>query len=289
VVEAQKILVTGSRGMLATDLVKASVAAGYEAVGLSHEELDITQPKTVRDALEQIKPDLVINTPGIGVDACQVNPSDGYLIHTWAPGILAANCQRVGAAFMYVSTCGLFGDDVKHYNEYDPVFLKTEYAKSKHQGELEATRRCLRTYVIRPGWLFGGGPGQPRNFVYQRYQEAKEHPVVRSAGDKFGCPTHTGELAAKMLELAGTEEFGLYHVTNSGTASRYDYVKCIVEAFGLDTVVESVDSSAYPRSAPVPDCEMLENLNLKFLGLAPMDQWQEAIERYVHGLKMELG
>ena len=284
----RKILITGSQGMLATDLLKAAAGAGLDAVGLNHGELDITQPASVRKALEQIKPDLVINTPGIGVDACQLSPPEGYLIHTWAPSVLAANCHRVGAAFMYVSTCGLFGDEVKHYHEYDPVTLKTEYARSKYLGELEAVRRCPRTYVIRPGWLFGGGPEQPRNFVYQRYLEARQKPLVKSASDKFGCPTYTGELAAKMLELIGTEEFGLYHVTSSGGASRYEYVKCIVEAFGLDTVVEPVDSSAYPRNAPVPDCEMLEGLNLRFLGLAPMEPWQDAIGRYVQDLKRRL-
>jgi len=282
---ARKVLITGSQGMLATDLLKAAASAGLDAVGLSHNELDITQPRSVRSTLEQIKPDLVINTPGIGVDACQNNPADGYQIHTWGPAMLAANCQRVGAEFMYVSTCGLFGDEVKHYSEYDSVSLKTEYANSKYQGELEAVRRCQRTYVIRPGWLFGGDTEQPRNFVYQRYLEAKKNTLIKSAGDKFGSPTNTAELAAKMFELAETEEYGLYHITNSGKASRYDYVKCIVEAFGLDTVVESVDSSAYPRSAPVPDCEVLENLNLKFLGLASMTPWQEAIQHYVRSLK----
>lgn len=285
---AKKVLVTGGQGMLASDLLIAATSAGFNAVGLNHSELDITHAGLVRSTLEQIKPDLVINTPGIGVDECQNNPADGYQIHTWAPAVLAANCRRVGAEFMYISTCGLFGDEVKHYSEYDPVSLKTEYARSKYQGELEVVRRCQRTYVIRPGWLFGGSPEHRRNFVYQRYMEAKQNPVIKSAGDKVGCPTHTAELAAKIFELAKTEEYGLYHITNSGMASRFDYVKCIVETFGLDTAVESVDSSAYPRSAPVPDCEMLNNTNLKFLGLAPMAPWQEAIERYVKDLKRQL-
>ena len=90
---------------------------------------------------------------------------------------------------------------------------------------------------------------------------------------------------SKMLELIETEQYGLYHITNTGKASRYEYVKFIVETFGLSTEVEPVDSSVYPRSAPVPDCEMLENLNLKFLGLDPMTSWQESIQRYARSLK----
>ena len=85
-----------------------------------------------------------------------------------------------------------------------------------------------------------------------------------------------------------SQEYGIYHVTNSGQASRYDYVKCILDAFGSDTAVEPVDSTAFPRSAPVPNCELLDNLNLKFLGLEPMAPWQEAIQKYVATLKSHI-
>ena len=284
----RKLLITGSRGMLATDLARSAARAGLVTVGLSHQELDITQPDRVSQALREIKPDIVVSTPGLGVDVCQLEPEHGYRVHTWAAGLLARNCQQLGATLVYISTCGLFGDQVKHYSEYDPVILKTEYARSKYQGELAALQACPATFVIRPGWLFGGSVDHQRNFVYQRYLEAIDNPVIRSAIDKFGCPTFTGDLADKMLELLDTKEYGVYHVTNSGGASRFDYVKCITEAFGLDTTVEPVDSSAYTRVAPVPDCEMLDNLNLKYLGLTPLEPWQEAIQRYVHQLKQHI-
>ena len=273
--------------MLATDLARVAATAGYEVIGLSHSELDVTQASQVREALEQVKPDVVANTPGIAVDACEVQPEEGYRIHTWAAGVVARQCDRVGAICVYISTCGLFGDEVKFYTEYDQVHLKTQYARSKFLGEAAATRACERTFIIRPGWMFGGTPAHRRNFVYQRFLEANREPVLRSASDKFGSPTLAGDLAAKTLEIVETSEYGLYHVTNQGGASRYEYVKCIVEAFGLGTPVESVDSSAFPRSAPVPDCEMLENLNLKFLGLSPLAPWQEAIHRYVDVLKRD--
>ena len=283
----KKILITGSQGMLATDLAGVAALSGYEVIGLSHRDLDVTQSVQVRHTLEQVRPDVVVNSPGIGVDVCEERPEEGYRIHAWAAGTVARQCQRTGAAFVYISTCGLFGDEVKLYSEYDPVVLKTRYARSKFLGEQQASRECERTFVIRPGWLFGGTPSHQRNFVYQRYLEAQREPVLRSANDKFGSPTFTRDLAAKILELVATDEYGLYHVTNQGRASRYDYVKCIVKAFGLDTAIEPVDSSAFPRGAPVPDCEMLENLNLKFLGLPSMEPWQEAVSRYVGTLKAQ--
>jgi len=282
---ARKVLVTGAEGMLASDLARIWATAGYKIVGVSHAQLDVTQPEEVRQALEQVRPDVVVNTPGIAVDTCELEPDKGYRIHTWAAEVVARQCQRIGATLVHISSCGLFGDEVKFYSEYDPVQLKTKYARSKFLGEQAARQACDRTLIIRPGWLFGGTPAHQRNFVYQRFLESKKAAVIRSANDKFGSPTFTEDLAAMVLEILESEEYGLYHVTNSGSASRFDYVQCIVEAFGLSTVVEPVPSSSFARVAPVPDCEMLDNLNVTFLGLTALVPWQEAIQKYVSTLK----
>ena len=283
----RKVLITGCEGMLATDWARVWAAAGYDVYALSHAQMDVTQPDEVRQALEQIRPTVVVNTPGIAVDTCELEPEKGYRIHAWAAEGVARQCQRVGACFVCISSCGLFGDEVKFYSEYEPVQLKTQYARSKFLGEQAARQACERTFVIRPGWLFGGTTSHQRNFVYQRFLEAQKTPIIRSADDKFGCPTFTEDLAASVLAIVESEEYGLYHVTNSGYASRYEYVKCIVEAFGLATDVEPVASSSFPRTAPVPDCEMLDNLNSRFLGLKPLDSWQDAIHKYVAALKQE--
>lgn len=285
--KAKKLLITGGQGMLATDLARAGARAGYQVTGLSHAELDVTQAHSVRETFDQIKPDIVITTPGIGVDACESDPGEGFRIHTWAAQVVAQECRRAGAWCVYISTCGLFGDEVKFYSEYDQPVLKTQYAKSKLLGEQAVFQQCDKSIVIRPGWLFGGDTDHARNFVYQRFLEAGREPVLRSASDKFGAPTFTVDLSEKILEIVGSGLNGLYHVTNSGKASRYDYVKFIVEAFGLDTPVEPVDSSAYPRAASVPDCELLDNLNLRFAGVEPMRPWQEAIEAYVATLNQQ--
>jgi len=281
----RKMLITGGRGMLATDLVEVAARQGYEVTGLSHEQLDITDADAVQEALASLKPDVVVNTPGLAVDACEESPERGYQAHTWAPAQMASACQRLGATMVYLSTCGLFGDELRAYSEYDDVVLKTHYARSKYLGEEAVRQACDRALVIRPGWLFGGSPAHRRNFVYQRYVEAKEKPVLYSAGDKFGSPTSTADLAERLIELLEAQRYGVYHVVNEGGASRYDYVKCIVEAFGLSTVVEKVDSSHFPRPSPVPDSEMLTSLNLRFAGLAALEPWQEAIHRYAAKLK----
>ena len=160
---------------------------------LSHAQLDVTRPEQVRRVLEEMRPEIVVNTPGIAVDTCESEPEKGYRIHSWAAEVVGRQCQRRGADFVYISTCGLFGDDVRFYSEYDPVQLKTQYARSKFLGEQLARQACARTFVIRPGWLFGGTSAHQRNFVYQRFLEAQRLPVIKSAVDKFGSPTFTQE------------------------------------------------------------------------------------------------
>ena len=283
------MLVTGGQGMLATDFARIAEVKGFDVVSLGRGQLDVTQASQVRNALEGLKPDFVIHTVGLGVDFCEINSEEGYRVHTWATECIARYCQRLGATLVHVSTCGLFGDELRFYSEYDPVTLKTKYARSKFLAEQVAAGCCERTYNVRPGWLFGGTTAHKKNFVFQRFQEAKRQPVLKSAGDKFGSPTYTEDLAVKLLELLSTEEYGLYHITNEGGGSRYEYVRCIVEAFGLPTSVDMVDSSFYPRPSPVPTSEMLENQKLKFLGIGILEPWQEAIRRYILVLKQEVG
>lgn len=282
---ARKIIITGINGMLSSSLSKVAEESGLDVIGYTHNQLDITDPVKVREAIQSIKPDIVVNTPGISVDECETKPENGYRIHSWASGFLASECEKLNSTLIYISTCGLFGDTIKLYSEYDTVELKTKYSHSKFLGEQEARTNCRKTFVIRPGWLYGGTPDHKRNFVYQRYLESLNNPILKSASDKFGSPTATSDLSNCILSLIDTESYGMYHVTNSGIASRYDYVTSILEAFNIETPVEAVDSSEFPRPAQVPDCEALENANLKYIGIAQPDAWQESLHRYVYQLK----
>jgi len=273
--------------MLATDLARAAEGRAWIVTRLTHRELDVTHAANVRAAVQGLRPDAVVQTVGIAVDFCEEHPEEAQRVHTWGTACVARECERVGAAFVGVSTCGLFGDDIRFYSEYDTPILKTQYARSKHEAERLAQTLCRRTYVVRPGWLFGGTPGHARNFVVRRWEEARRGAVVRSAGDKFGSPTFTEDLAHRVLDLLDSEAYGVYHVSNAGGGSRFDYVRGIVEAFGLGTPVEKVDSAHYPRAAAVPACEMLDNVNTRFLGLPPLPPWQEAIARYIAALRRD--
>jgi dTDP-4-dehydrorhamnose reductase len=284
----KKIFITGGGGMLATEIESFYRSTGQEVKAPRIEELNVLDHMAVRESLTTFKPDYVFHTAALHVNDCEQNPEEAYKLNSWASDHLAKVCQETGSGLVYISSCGYFGDEIRYYSEYDQVVLKTIYAKAKYEGECLALRTCERTFAIRPGWLFGGSIKHQKNFVYQRYLEAKKKPVMQSAGDKYGSPTYTGDLVAKIDEILQTNHPGLYHVTNAGGGSRVEYVQQIMKSCALKNKVEAVDSSNFPRKANTPDCEMLHNWNLKYLGLKPMQPWQEAIDRFAKMMLKEI-
>ena len=283
-------LITGGDGMLAGDVRAALVATGrWRATAPSRLDFDITDGVAVTRHVSAVKPDAVINTAVLHVEPSEKSPEEAFRVNAWGVHNLAIACEEVGATLVQISTCGLFGDDVRPYDEYDPVVLKTVYARSKHAGERYAAELCSRSLILRLGWLFGGSPAHSRNFVAARIREALgAEGALQSAADKHGSPTYTGDVADRLISLVEMGSVGLFHLANSGAATRAEYVRQILTSTGLSTVVKDVDSSHFPRVAPVPDCEVLTSLNLGYAGLTPLPPWPAAIDRYVRSIREEL-
>lgn len=268
--------------MLATDLQPVLTEHGYQVSAFSRQELDITNPQVVEKVVSDVSPDVVINTAVFHVEPCEDDEQKAYAVNALGPELLAKVSARRGIEFMQISTCGLFGDEVREYSEYDPVVLKTVYARSKYEGEVATQRFCPHSYIVRLGWLFGGKEEHARNFVAARIREAEGKDSLQSAGDKYGSPTCTGDAIQMILSLLDEKCYGVTHVNNTGIASRADYVEACLRAAGISKPVERVDSSHFPRKANVPDCEALTSYRSSYFGLEPLPHWQEALERYVH-------
>ena len=275
--------------MLATDIVSyLNRRPEFDVVALDHGALDITRKGEVDAAIAAHGPDIVINTAALHVDDCEADPEKAYAVNAWGTRVLARACERTGTTLVHISTGGLFGDEVKAYDEYSPVVLKTTYASSKYEGEQFAQSLCERHFVLRLGWLYGGGSDHRRNFVLARYREGRQKPVVQSASDKHGCPTYAGDVSALIPPLLDSREYGLYHVANQGSCTRARYVRQIFHEMGLSTRVEDVDSSRFPRSADLPGCEIITSLNLGYAGLDLLPPWEDALARYVDSIKDRL-
>ena len=284
----KKIFITGGGGMLACEIEKFYLKKGCKVLAPSHKELDVLDSVSVKKAVSSFKPRYIFHTAALHVEACEDNPELAFQVNSWATQNLARICSKVKTTLIYISSCGYFGDEIKYYSEYDPVVLKTVYARSKYQGEVLAIKECKNTYAIRPGWLFGGSINHKKNFVYQRYLEAKKSESLKSANDKYGCPTYVADLVIKIDQILQTQNPGLYHVTNSGGCTRFEYIKKIIDCCALKTKVMPVDSSHFSRKANVPNSELLCNWNLKYLDLSPMPPWEDAIERYVKIMLKEI-
>jgi len=285
-----RVLITGGRGMLASDMAGTfSATTPWIIKAPGHGELDVTAFQSLKEALTHWRPNMVVHTGAVtDADLCQRQPELAYRVNAWGTANVARICGQLGIELVYISTCGVFDDEIKANTEYNPVTLKTHYARAKYEGELAVKEFTPRHYIIRPGWLFGGLPHHRKNFVYRRYLECFRKPVVLSAGDRFGSPSYTVDLAVKIRELVGTGAYGTYHIVNEGLSSRHEYVQEIARCFKLGTTIEETTSQQFPRVADVPFCEALDNFNLRLLGLKPMAPWQDALARYVHRLKKML-
>jgi dTDP-4-dehydrorhamnose reductase len=277
-----KVLVTGASGMLGSDLC-ALWSGAHEIAPYTRDELDVRDREAVRRVVGEEKPDVIVHTAAAtNVDQCEREPDWAYAVNTVGTWNVALAAADIDACIAYVSTCGVF-DGLKGapYTEVDQPHPLTHYHRSKREGEGIVATICRKHFIVRPGWLFGGMPTHRRNFVANRLREASGKSEIVSAKDKFGSPTYTVDFAATLMRLIDAEAYGLYHLTNVGFASRYEYVREIIDVLGLPSTVRAVDSGFFPRSAPVPSCEALDNMYLRLQGFGTMRPWQEALRDYI--------
>ncbi len=269
--------------MLGTDVSAVFKAEGMEVLEYGHAQMNVVdRARTIRVITAQ-EPDCVVHCAAFtDVDACQLDPEKAYSVNTVGTINVAIACAETHTVMVYISSCGIFdGKKAAPYNEFDNPHPLTHYHNSKYQGELYVRDFCSRYFIVRPGWLFGGHATHKKNFIAARAHEAARKNVIESASDKFGSPTYTYDLAKVLVSLLQTNAYGVYHVSNTGMASRYQYVSEIIRVLGLPNEVRPVDSSRFPRVAPVPDCEALDNMALRVRGFAPLRPWQDALNEYI--------
>ncbi len=286
---SRPILVTGAGGMLGTSIVHMLGDKYHRPViGLSHRSLDVTHAAAVEAAIRHYRPAAVVHCAAkTAVDACETAVDETFRVNTWASRLVAQATARHGAELVFISSCGIFPNAVRPFHEDDVPAPRTIYGHSKRQAELIIATENPRTYIIRPGWLFGGQSGHSKNFVYQRFLEAQRVSVIRSVIDRFGSPTFVDDVSRAIHQLLETRQYGLYHVANEGMASRFEYVRSIVNGLGLQTPVVPCSAEDFPRPASVPVSEALTSRNLDRAGLFPLRPWQDALGEYLNQSRAE--
>jgi len=287
-----KILLTGAAGMLAADVIKVLAREKHEVIKIDiHqrfpdiERLDVVNSEEAFRKVERVKPDYIFHFAAeTDVDLCQEKPDHAFKVNALGTKNMVLAAKKCGSRLLYISTGNVFnGTKLTAYVESDEPDPINEYGQSKLQGEEEVEDLLSEYFIIRVGWMVGGWE-LDKKFVYKIVQQLQGgEKELRVVSDKFGSPTFTKDFAANFMNVLNAEQFGLYHMANKGTCSRYDIAVKVVEYMGLKDKVKiaPIDSNQFPLPAPRPQSEMLNNHKLDLLKLNNMPYWQESLAEYI--------
>ena len=270
-----RVLITGANGMLGRDLQAA--LAGHEVTALARADLDVTDAAAVAAAVRGH--DAVVNSAAYTkVDDAETHEDLAYAVNATGPANLAAACAATGARLVTVSTDYVFdGDATEPYAEDLPRDPINAYGRTKAAGEeLALAAHPVGTYVVRTAWLYGEhGP----NFARTMLNLAKTKDAWSVVDDQLGQPTWTADLASQIVALldAGAPA-GIYHGTNSGQATWYEFARAVLEESGLDPErITPTDSASFVRPAPRPSYSVLGHDAWAIAGIPEMRPWREAL------------
>ena len=222
-----KLLVTGSTGMLGSSMIPILVKRGYEVVtsNFLYSHMDITDIEQVRKTAKLACPDMILHLAAeTDVDRCERELLHAYNVNTWGTRNVARACKLLKIPMLYVSTIGVFyGDKKEPYNEEDEPNPANIYGRSKLIGE-EWVKKLVKDYfIVRAGWMMGGGPTRDKKFVGKIIRQIQAGVTeIKAVTDKVGSPTYAPDFCEVVANLIATKEYGLYHCTNHGYPSRYD-------------------------------------------------------------------
>ena len=281
-----KVAVIGANGQLGTDLVRILQAQRrMEVFPLTRANLDVRNVQSVHQALVALEPDIVINTAAYTrVDESEDRPDLAFAVNALGARNVARVCAELGCVLVHISTDYVFdGEKRSPYTENDLPYPLNVYGVSKLAGEHFVRSLCEKHFIVRTSGLYGvaGSSGKGGNFVETMIRMAKENRLIRVVNDQVLTPTYTRDLAQKIMELIQTEAYGLYHITNSGECSWYEFAKRIFALLGLNPNLRPTSTKAYGARAQRPAYSVLSNEKFNSLGYERLRPWWEALEAYL--------
>lgn len=275
-----RILITGGKGMLGQDLTQV-LSSRHEVVALGRPELDVTDAGGVHQSVSRLTPEVVIHCGAwTAVDACEADPELAYRVNALGTRHVALACRNMGAAMAYISTDYVFdGAKPGPYLEWDRPNPLSVYGASKLAGEQEVQHLLSRYWVIRTSWLYGlGGP----NFVRTILAKGEAGEPLRVVDDQIGAPTFTLDLARGVDSIVSEPLYGVWHLTNGGSCSWYDFASTILRLAGLrDVPLHRIDSDQLGRPAERPRNSVLRNFVWESQGWPLLRPWGDALCDYL--------
>jgi dTDP-4-dehydrorhamnose reductase len=276
---SKKIMLTGAGGMLAQDAV-AILKPGFEVISRREQELDICDAEAVRAAVCSLMPDVVVNCAAYTqVDICETEQEKAFAVNAAGVKHLALACRQAGSLLVHISTDYVFdGTKQTPYLETDVPHPLSVYGRSKHAGENHVAELLEQYIIIRSSWLYGSSGN---NFIATILRLAHKQKELQVVNDQRGSPTWTRDLSRAIKALIESNRRGIYHVSNQGSCTWYDYARAIVARAGLDVKVSPVTTAALKRPAPRPPNSVLDcSRFIRETGM-PLRPWEDALEEYL--------
>lgn len=282
-----KILVTGSNGQLGKELKQlASSFPQFDFIFLSREDLPIHHFELVRNFFRGYHPAFLINCAAYtAVDKAELEKDLAFQVNAEAVGVLAAVCKEYHTSFIHISTDYVFdGIAVAPYKEDAPTNPQGVYGASKLEGEKQAMQFNPDTIIIRTSWVYSEFG---KNFVKTMLKLMSEREEINVVNDQIGSPTYAADLANVIMKIIGEGKWkpGIYHYSNGGVISWFDFAVAIKQAAGLTCKINPIPTSQYPTPAKRPAWSVLDKTKIQqTFGVKPTD-WKESLATCLSRLK----
>ena len=279
-----KVLVTGVKGQLGYDVVNELKKRNIEAVGVDIDEMDITDAASVDKVIKEASPDAVIHCAAYtAVDAAEDNVDICRKVNKDGTQNIANVCKELDIKMIYISTDYVFdGQGTRPWEPDDKPDPLNVYGLTKYEGEVAVTSTLSKYFIVRIAWVFGVNG---KNFIKTMLNLAKTHDSLTVVNDQFGSPTYTYDLARLLVDMVLTDKYGIYHATNEGIITWYDFACQIFKTAGLNVKVSPVPASEYPAKAKRPSNSRMSKQKLVDNGFELLPTWPDALERYIKILK----
>lgn len=257
-----RVLVTGADGQLGYDIVKKLKELNIEHIGVDKEDFDLTNEKDTEEFILDYQPDVIVHCAAYtDVDQAEVERELCYQINVEGTRYVAEVAKELDAKMIYISTDYVFdGQGKKPFEVTDEPNPINYYGETKYQGEQEVQKLLTKYFIVRTSWVFGE---HGDNFVNTMLKLGKERDEISVVDDQYGSPTYTGDLAELIIEMIKTNKYGIYHATNEGSCSWYEFAKEIFKASDINIEVKPVSSDEFETKAKRPINSRLSNIKLK--------------------------
>lgn len=281
-----KIAVIGANGQLGTDVCQAFRDNGDDVFEINHDRLDISAKSDTNKLIEDISPEIVINTAAMhNVDDCEANPAESFSVNAIGARNLALASQELDFTLFHISTDYVF-DGLKKvpYIESDCPRPLNVYGNTKLSGELFIQTIAEKYFILRVSAIYGENRCRAKgglNFVTLMLKLAKERDEVRVVDNEFVSPTYTRDIANQIVHMAQSHEYGLFHATSQGSCSWHGFAQRIFELADAPAKLSVADPDEFPAKVPRPYYSVLENSSLQKANLDIMPNWEDGLERYL--------